>query len=579
MEKKSSKKLSTKLIILIPVLVLGIFSVVSNLVSVSSIRNINADAAKIADESLMSIRNLAQIQKETQEIHTLGLSHVVATNLTTMIGLVDEIRQKDAELEKSIAEYEKYVDSDTKKNYDELQKNYADLIYQSENLMAFSAEGNSIQAYELANGDVKKSADAIGTNIDQMQKVISEKTDAQRQELTKAYHQSLVICVITIITSILALAATVFCVLGLVIVPLSRTNKEIKDIIKGIDNHEGDLTRRVTIMANQEVASVGNGINSFMGKLQNIFKMISSNANELESVVNEVRESVQTSNGSVSDLSALTEELSATMQDISENASRINENTESVADEVSEIAVKTSEINQYTKEMKEHAEAMESAARENMDTTGAKVNDIVAVLSQAIEDSNSVNQVNSLTNDILEIADQTNLLALNASIEAARAGEAGKGFAVVATEISQLATASQEAANNIQRINGVVTSAVHNLADHANGLVEYMNGKILPEFQKFVESGSAYHDKASYIEGVMEEFKERADSLQQSMNTIADSVNTISHAIEEGVSGVVSTADSTQVLVSDMDRISRKMDENFAIADGLRKETSIFTKL
>lgn len=579
MEKKNSKKLSTKLIILIPVLVLGIFSVVSNLLSVASIRNINTDASKIADESLMSIRNLAEIQSAAQEIHTLGLSHVVATDLTSMIDLVDQIRQKDEQLKKSIEAYNKYVDAETQENYKNLKENCTELIFQSENLMAYSAAGNGDKAYELANGDVKKSADAIGSNIAKMQEVISGKADAQRKELNSAYRKSLIICVITVLTSILALAATVFCVFGLVIVPLSRTNKEIGEIIQGIDNREGDLTRRVTIMANQEVASVGNGINSFMGKLQNIFTMISNNANELESVVNEVRESVQTSNGSVSDLSALTEELSATMQDISENASRINENTESVAGEVSEIAEKTSEINQYTREMKVHAEAMETAARENMDTTGAKVNDIVAVLSQAIEDSNSVNQVNSLTNDILEIADQTNLLALNASIEAARAGEAGKGFAVVATEISQLATASQQAAGNIQRINGTVIAAVHNLADHANGLVEYLNDKIMPEFQKFVDSGSAYHDKASYIEGAMEEFKERTDSLQKSMGFIADSVNTISSAIEEGVSGVISTADSTQVLVSDMDRISRKMDENFAIADGLRKETSVFTKL
>ncbi len=579
MDKKNSKKLSTKLIILIPVLVLGIFSVVSNLMSVSSIRTINADAAKIADESLMGIQKLAEIQKETQEIHTLGLSHVVATNLTTMIDLAGQIRSKDEQLKASIGEYQSYVNAETKKDYDQLIKNYEDMIYQTENLMAFSALGDGEQAYALANGDVKNAADAIGSNIETMQKVISGEADAQRAELTKAYHTSLVLCVVTIIFSILALAATMFCVLGLVIVPLSRTNKEIKEIIKGIDNHEGDLTRRVTIMANQEVASVGNGINSFMGKLQNIFKMISNNANALESVVKEVRESVQTSNGSVSDLSALTEELSATMQDISENANRINENTESVADEVSGIAEKTTEINQYTKEMKEHAEAMESAARENMDTTGAKVNEIVAVLSQAIEDSSSVNQVNSLTNSILEIADQTNLLALNASIEAARAGEAGKGFAVVAMEISQLANASQEAANNIQSINGVVTAAVHNLAENANDLVEYMNARILPEFEKFVASGSAYHDKASYIEAVMEEFKARTDSLQQSMESIAESVNTISHAIEDGVNGVVSTADSTQVLVSDMDRISRKMDENFAIADGLRKETSVFTKL
>ena len=214
-----------------------------------------------------------------------------------------------------------------------------------------------------------------------------------------------------------------------------------------------------------------------------------------------------------------------------------------------------------------------------MDTTGAKVNDIVSVLSQAIEDSNSVNQVDNLTNDILNIASQTNLLALNASIEAARAGDAGKGFAVVASEISQLAAASQEAANNIQSINAIVITAVHNLADNANGLVEYMNEKILPEFQKFVESGGAYHDNATFIESVMADFEAKTDSLQNSMDEIANSVNTISHAIEEGVSGVVSAADSTQVLVSDMDKISKKMDENFAIAEGLKKETSVFTKL
>lgn len=78
-------------------------------------------------------------------------------------------------------------------------------------------------------------------------------------------------------------------------------------------------------------------------------------------------------------------------------------------------------------------------ARSNMESTGTKVNEILEVLNRAIEDSNSVNQVNSLTDDILNIASQTNLLALNASIEATRAGDAGRGFAVVATEISQLA--------------------------------------------------------------------------------------------------------------------------------------------
>ena len=573
------KKLSTKLIILIPVFILGIFSIISNVMSVSNIRNVNRSAVQISEVSLKNVSGLAEIQKQTQDIHNLGLSHIIAVDLDSMIQLVEKIRSQEDALEKDLESYKTYVTPDTKKEYNDIKKNYEELKYECANVMAFSAAGKNEDAYELANGKISKCADAIESDIESIKKIVNQDADAQRQKLTSAYHSSIGTSVVTILISIAALFSAMVAVLRWVIYPLTNTNREINEIISGIYNRQGDLTRRVTITNNKEVASVGGGINAFMAKLQEIFRMISSNSRDLEGVVNEVRESVQTSNGSVSDLSALTEELSATMQDISDNASRINENTESVAGEVKSIAEKTIEINQYTKEMKEHAEAMEHAARENMDTTGAKVNDIVSVLSQAIEDSNSVNQVDNLTNDILNIASQTNLLALNASIEAARAGDAGKGFAVVASEISQLAAASQEAANNIQSINAIVITAVHNLADNANGLVEYMNEKILPEFQKFVESGGAYHDKATFIEGVMADFEAKTDSLQNSMDEIANSVNTISHAIEEGVSGVVSAADSTQVLVSDMDKISKKMDENFAIAEGLKKETSVFTKL
>ena len=573
------KKLSTKLIILIPVFILGIFSIISNVMSVSNIRNVNRSAVQISEVSLKNVSGLAEIQRQTQDIHNLGLSHIIAVDLDSMIQLVEKIRSQEDALEKDLESYKTYVTPDTQKEYNDIKKKYEELKYECANVMAFSAAGKKEDAYELANGKISKCADAIESDIESIKKIVNQDANAQRQKLTSAYHSSIGTSIVTILISIAALFSAMVAVLRWVIYPLANTNREMNEIISGIDNQQGDLTRRVTITNNKEVASVGGGINSFMAKLQEIFRMISSNSRDLEGVVNEVRESVQTSNGSVSDLSALTEELSATMQDISDNASRINENTESVAGEVKSIAEKTIEINQYTKEMKEHAEAMEHAARENMDTTGAKVNDIVSVLSQAIEDSNSVNQVDNLTNDILNIASQTNLLALNASIEAARAGDAGKGFAVVASEISQLAAASQEAANNIQSINAIVITAVHNLADNANGLVEYMNEKILPEFQKFVESGGAYHDKATFIESVMADFEAKTDSLQNSMDEIANSVNTISHAIEEGVSGVVSAADSTQVLVSDMDKISKKMDENFAIAEGLKKETSVFTKL
>lgn len=575
---KGKKKLSTKLI-LIPVFVVGFVSVISSGLSLKNLSKVNDAASQIVDTSMVGTEMLNDIEMETVNIHTLALAHIISTDLSSMIDIVSEVRNHEEKLKQLLDDYNPYVTLETKRNYRIICENYTSLVKECGNVMAYSAAGKNEEAYKTANGSIAKYSNNIEKAISSMREHVNSVTQEERKSLESTYRASVVTCTFTIAISIIALLFVVFAVVTMVIKPLLRTQKEINGIIVNIDNKKGDLTQRVTPINNAEVDAVGKGINVFMTKLQAIFKAVVTNSARMERVVDDVRQSVQTSNSSVSDLSALTEELSATMQDISENASVINTNTDNVAKEVELIAEKTDELTGYTKDMKAHAQSMESVARTNMESTDRKVSEILEVLQKAIEDSNSVKQVNSLTNDILNIASQTNLLALNASIEAARAGEAGRGFAVVASEISQLAAASQETANNIQRINAVVTNSVTNLSDNANGLVSYINDSILPEFERFVESGVEYNDKASFIEGTMTDFKEKTDSLKQSMLEISSSINTISHAINEGVNGVVSAADSTQLIVEDMDNISHKMDENYEIADSLKKETSIFIKL
>ena len=575
---KGKKKLSTKLI-LIPVFVVGFVSVISSGLSLKNLSKVNDAASQIVDTSMVGTEMLNDIEMETVNIHTLALAHIISTDLSSMIDIVSEVRNHEEKLKQLLDDYNPYVTLETKRNYRIICENYTSLVKECGNVMAYSAAGKNEEAYKTANGSIAKYSNNIEKAISSMREHVNSVTQEERKSLESTYRASVVTCTFTIAISIIALLFVVFAVVTMVIKPLLRTQKEINGIIVNIDNKKGDLTQRVTPINNAEVDAVGKGINVFMTKLQAIFKAVVTNSARMERVVDDVRQSVQTSNSSVSDLSALTEELSATMQDISENASVINTNTDNVAKEVELIAEKTDELTGYTKDMKAHAQSMESVARTNMESTDRKVSEILEVLQKAIEDSNSVKQVNSLTNDILNIASQTNLLALNASIEAARAGEAGRGFAVVASEISQLAAASQEAANNIQRINAVVTNSVNNLSDNANGLVSYINDSILPEFERFVESGVEYNDKASFIEGTMTDFKEKTDSLKQSTLEISSSINTISHAINEGVNGVVSAADSTQLIVEDMDNISHKMDENYEIADSLKKETSIFIKL
>ena len=575
MQKKA--RISIKYVILIPVFILGIVSILSNVEAILNIRRVNTNATEITDIYMVRISELEKIEKETQNLHKLALSHIIATDLDTMLKLVDEIREEEEAVETYLAEYQQYVTSNEQAIFDQLQTDYDGMCYQIADLMAFSGNSQNEAAYALANGVVSDYSNDMQQQID----LLVEKANAgslnAKNQLAETYRSSILKNTGTITISAISLIVALFCVIR-VIRKLTVTNKELNGIITGIAQGQGDLTKRVSILSNDEIADLGNGINTFMEKLQSTMKLIIENTAEMENVVSGVQESIKVSNDSASDLSAVTQELAATMQEVGNSAGTINQNAESVREEVDIIAEKSSSINTYSKEMKDNADQMESKARKNMEETGEKVKEILNVLNHAIEDSKSVDQVNSLTDDILSIAGQTNLLALNASIEAARAGEAGRGFAVVADEIRQLADSSRNAASRIQEVNQIVTNAVHNLSGNANNLVGYLNESILPEFENFVESGVQYRENATYIESVMHEFTDKTDALKNAVDEIAISISTITDAIAEGVKGVNGAAESTQFLVVDMEKISKRMDENQTIAKALQKQTDIFTR-
>lgn len=574
----NKKRTSLKTLILLPVFILGALTIVCNVMAINNIRTVNSNAADITDNCMMSVSDLGEIKNDIQVIHTLGLSHIIATDLNTMISVVGEINDNQEELEQKLDEYKKYVQTDDMDTYNSLVSNYNTMKYELGNIMAYSALGKNEEAYAIANGVVSDSSTAIQNDIEVLSTHANDTASEARERLTSVYVSSLVSNGIVIIISVILIIVAIYCVMKYVIKPIIATNKDIRDIIDGIDNGEGDLTKRVRVISNDEIADLGNGINIFMDKLQEILKLIIENTNYMENVVAEVDGSVVKSNDSASDLSAMTEELSATMQDVGLSVNTINDNADDILKDVEIIATKSDNINQFSKEMKANAEKIESDARYNMVQTGEKVGNILDVLNKAIEDSKSVDQVNNLTNDILNISSQTNLLALNASIEAARAGEAGKGFAVVADEIRQLADSSRETANKIQSINSVVVAAVNNLSDNANNLVSYLQQTILPEFQTFVDGGVKYKENASYIENAMDEFVEKTDVLKKNMDEIAHSINTITTVVDDGAAGVNNAAISTQDLVEDIVNISNKMVENKGIAQNLKNSTNIFAK-
>ncbi|MBO4679194.1 MAG: methyl-accepting chemotaxis protein [Lachnospiraceae bacterium] len=565
--------------ILGPVLLLGIVSILSNFLAMSSLKKVNSTATTISDEYMTAITELDTIGQTAKDVHSLALSHIVATDFETMTSVITKIEAKEALLEEAIASFEKYNNSQISQSYSSMLSDYQSLKDSVRILLAQSANQKTKDAYATANGAVSQSAEELDGDIDAIISSIQGSATAEKNALAANFSAANVSSTIVIVVSILAIVFSVLIVSRFVIRPVIKAESELKDIINGINERQGDLTKRISVTSRDEIGALASGINEFIERLQSIFKIITNNSTAMDKVVTDVLGSVQTSNGSASDLSALTEELSATMTEVAHSAGMINQNTEAVRVEVDEMAEKSREINGYSKTMKSHAETMEKNARTNMEETNNKVQAILEDLNKAISESQSVDQVNSLTDEIMSIASQTNLLSLNASIEAARAGEMGKGFAVVAGEIGTLADNSRQTAGNIQKINSVVVNAVHNLADSANDLVDYVNNNILPEFEAFVKDGEEYRNNASYIENVMTDFTDKTEGFKETFTEIAESINSITAAIDEGVKGVSSAAESTQTLVYDMDNITKRMGENQRIAGELEEETAIFTKM
>ncbi len=363
-----------------------------------------------------------------------------------------------------------------------------------------------------------------------------------------------------------------------VIRPLIAMNRKLKGMIDDIEAGKGDLTQRVTERGKDEIGQLAMGINAFISTLQGTMNQVTESSDKLHVVVDNVSGKVFTVNSKAMDISANMQELSATMQEIYASIESIRENTKDANEKVDTLTDATKDLVNYADEMQQRAESLEQNAVDNKQNADGVVKENITKLQKAIEASREVENINKLTDEILQISGQTNLLALNASIEAARAGEAGKGFAVVADEIRVLADSSRQTADNIQKINSHVVAAVTELASCSNAIVAYINETILKDYDSFVDSGKRYNEDAVHVNEIVTEFNQMAEVLLHLVDEINETVSGIAIAIEESAQSVNDVTGHTNALVEDINMVTTEMGENKAVAEMLHAETERFVK-
>lgn len=361
--------------------------------------------------------------------------------------------------------------------------------------------------------------------------------------------------------------------------PARKASSHLGQIIDKIEKNEGDLTERIDVSTQDEVGELVRGVNSFMDQLQGIMQKIQRESVHMDELVNNITGGINDSNENASSVSATMEELSASMEEVAATLDQITVGTQEILDASQNMRNKASSGADFVKEVKDRAVEIREQTLESKNTTSQMISDIRLLLEKAIENSRSVEKINGLTAEILNISSQTNLLALNASIEAARAGEAGRGFAVVADEISVLAGNSRDTANNIQSISALVTEAVENLAKSANDMLEFIDTTVLTDYDKFVNVANIYHNDADSMDDILREFYNNAQELANTMSGMTEGIDGINIAVDESAQGVTVAAQSTGHLVEALGAIKAEADTNREISQQLQEEVQRFKNI
>lgn len=356
-----------------------------------------------------------------------------------------------------------------------------------------------------------------GVYVDDIDAVVEDyRATAYEQMMSKSLGVLLIALLLAAIT-----AAVILLTAHRMVTPIKNMADNLNDIAKG----EGDLTKRLTVTGEDEIAQLGRSFNLFVDKLQTIIGDVANATAKVKSAANAIHDQTKVMSSQLISHNNETDQVVTAITEMSATASEVAQNTTQVA-EATHAA--TGDV--------ANAQRCVDASLEEISALMAQINNAASNIQSLSEQSKKINSVLSV---IGGIAEQTNLLALNAAIEAARAGEQGRGFAVVADEVRSLASRTQSSTLEINEmlseLHKLVALAVKTMEESQQSCVRSVDSSraISDSLGSVTSAVTAINDMSTQIATAATEQSSVTEEINRNVFAIQEIVNELLHSSED----------------------------------------------
>lgn len=575
-KRKRGVGIGIKIMVLLLLLAITAISCVG--VLVWTLQSVIGMSDQIVSEQVAEQEKISGLSRQFTYINSQVLTHVMTTNSVTMDTLSEKILQDIADMEQQIEEFGALLSEgdERKEALDSASAELAKYRKTVESLLVTSAE-NKTQAYVSATSNLPMFNEHIENYMNRMLEITAQEMEQAQGQMEQSAAR---VPGIISVASIALLVVVIVIMLGLrlwVIGPVKKATKQVDELVEGIRCNKGDITKRIHVGSRDEVGRLAIAINDLVAQMQIIIRAITEGCGQMEEKQADIISNVEKVNATADHTMQNLGIMSEGMQLVTGAIDGVQQDTGVLDHTVENMLEVAQNGRDYAADIKEKAGKMKATAVESKQEATLVMKEIDTAMTESIANSRQIHKITELTEEILGIAGTTNLLALNASIEAARAGEAGRGFAVVAEEIRKLADSSRESANNIQEISNRVVESVEELSENATRLLEFMNTRVMKDYDALEDTGSNYHEAADHVDEIMNEFGQKIDELLSVLQNVNTANTQMEATVGDSTEKLSAVEKNNQGLQQEMEDISYAVEELAASVGQLKGSIRCFT--